>query len=405
MTSVTPDSFSPKRPDVIALGPVAWAKKNLFSDWFNSLLTIVILGIFGWGIVRLASWALTTAQWQVIPNNFGLFMTGTFPSALYPRIWALLAVICGLAGLSWGVLGRNVSTLFSRNVLIGFGAVCAFIVVFPPTRPSTLKLLPVVALVAIAAAGGRQLGRQLPGVGKWISLAWFLSYFVAIWLIGGGLGLTPVSTNDWGGLLLTLFTAVSGIALCFPLGLLLALGRRSALPVVRWLSTAYIEVVRGVPLVAFIFMGQVMIPLFLPVGSRPDRILRAVIALALFSAAYLAENVRAGLQAVPRGQNEAAASLGLNTPATLGLIVLPQALKIAIPAIVGQFISLFQDTTLLSIVGLAELLGIGKSILANPTYLGRYAEVYLFLAVIFWFFCYAMSLASRKIEEKLNTDH
>ncbi len=405
MTSVTPDSFSSARPDAIALGPAAWAKKNLFSDWFNSLLTVVIVAIFGSGIFRLVSWALTTAQWQVVPNNFGLFMTGTYPSALYPRIWALLAIVCGLAGLSWGVLGRNVSTLFSRSVLIGFAVVCAFIVLFPPTRPSSLKLLPIVALVAVAAAAGRQVGRKVPGMGKLLSLAWFLSYFVAIWLIGGGLGLTRVSTNEWGGLLLTLFTAVSGIALCFPLGLLLALGRRSALPIVRWLSTIYIELVRGVPLVALLFMGQVMIPLFLPVGSRPDRILRAIIALALFSAAYLAENVRAGLQAVPRGQNEAAASLGLNTPMTLGFIVLPQALKIAIPAIVGQFISLFQDTTLLSIVGLAELLGIGKSILANPTYLGRYAEVYLFLAVIFWFFCYAMSLASRKIEEKLNTDH
>ncbi|MBD1876302.1 amino acid ABC transporter permease [Nodosilinea sp. FACHB-131] len=405
MTSVTPDSLSSAPPEILALGPVAWAKKNLFSDWFNSLLTVIIVGILGWGIFRLVSWALTAAQWQVIPNNFGLFMTGTFPSELYARIWALLAVVCGLAGLSWGVLGRNVSTLFSRSVLIGLGLVCAFIVLFPPTRPSSLKLLPMVALVAIAAVAGRQVGRKFPGIGKWVSLAWFLSYFVALWLIGGGLGLTPVSTNDWGGLVLTLFTAVSGIVLCFPLGLLLALGRRSALPVVRLLSTVYIELVRGVPLVAFLFMGQVMIPLFLPIGSRPDRILRAVIALALFSAAYLAENVRAGLQAVPRGQREAAMSLGLNTPTTLGLIILPQALKIAIPAIVGQFISLFQDTTLLSIVGLAELLGIGKSILANPAYLGRYAEVYLFLAVIYWFFCYAMSLASRKIEEKLNTEH
>ncbi|MGB3308436.1 MAG: amino acid ABC transporter permease [Nodosilinea sp.] len=405
MTTVTPDSFSSARPDAVTLGPIAWAKKNLFSDWFNSLLTVVIVGIFSWGAVRLVSWALTTAQWQVIPNNFGLFMTGTYPSQLYPRIWALLAIVCGLAGLSWGVLGRNVSTLFSRSVLIGLGLVCAFIVLFPPTRPSSLKLLPIVALVAIAAAAGRQMGRKYPSTGKWLSLGWFLSYFAALWLIGGGLGLTPVSTNDWGGLVLTLFTAVTGIALCFPLGLLLALGRRSALPVVRWLSTAYIELVRGVPLVALLFMGQVMIPLFLPVGARPDRILRAIIALALFSAAYLAENVRAGLQAVPRGQNEAAMSLGLNTPTTLGLIVLPQALKIAIPAIVGQFISLFQDTTLLSIVGLAELLGIGKSILANPSYLGRYAEVYLFLAVIYWLFCYAMSLASRRIEEKLNTTH
>ncbi|PZV18741.1 MAG: amino acid ABC transporter permease [Leptolyngbya sp.] len=405
MTSATPDSFSSARPDAITLGPVAWAKKNLFSDWFNSVLTVVIVTTFGSGLFRLVSWALTTAQWGAIPNNFGLFMTGTFPSALYPRIWALLAIVCGLAGLSWGVLGRNVSTLFSRSVLIGLAVVCAFIILFPPTRPSSLNLLPMVALVAVAAAAGRQVARKFPGVGQLLSLAWFLSYFVALWLIGGGLGLTRVSTNDWGGLVLTLFTAVSGIALCFPLGLLLALGRRSALPIVRWLSTGYIELVRGVPLVALLFMGQVMIPLFLPLGSRPDRILRAIIALALFSAAYLAENVRAGLQAVPRGQNEAAASLGLNTPMTLGFIVLPQALKIAIPAIVGQFISLFQDTTLLSIVGLAELLGIGKSILANPTYLGRYAEVYLFLAVIFWFFCYAMSLASRKIEEKLNTDH
>ncbi|QQE63594.1 amino acid ABC transporter permease [Leptolyngbya sp. BL0902] len=405
MTPVTPNSLASAPPAVIALGPVAWAKKNLFSDWFNSVLTVVIVTIFGLGLFRLTNWAFTTAQWEVIPRNFHLFMVGTFPARFYARIWALFALICGLAGLSWGVLGRNVSTLFSRNVLIGLGGVCAFIVLFPPTRPSALILLPLVALVAGMAAVGRQVSRKVPGMGQWISLSWFLSYFVGLWLIGGGLGLTPVSTNDWGGLLLTLFTAVSGIALCFPLGLLLALGRRSHLPLVRWLSTAYIELVRGVPLVAFLFMGQVMIPLFLPVGARPDRVLRAIIALALFSAAYLAENVRAGLQAVPRGQQEAAMSLGLNTPLTLSLIILPQALKIAIPAIVGQFISLFQDTTLLAVVGLAELLGTGRSVLANPAFLGRFAEVYLFLGVIYWFFCYAMSLGSRKIEEKLNTDH
>jgi general L-amino acid transport system permease protein len=404
MTSVTPDSFSSAPPEVASLGPVGWMKKNLFSDWFNSILTIIIVALLGSGAYRLISWAFTTAQWAVIPNNLGLFMTGTYPSELYARIWILLAIVCALAGLSWGVLARNVSTLFSRNVLIGIGVVCAFIILFPPTRPSALKLLPMVAVVAGMAAVGRPIGRKVPGMGKWVSLSWFVSYFVALWLIGGGLGLTEVSTNDWGGLVLTLFTAISGIALCFPLGLILALGRRSALPVVRWLSTAYIEIVRGVPLVAFLFMGQVMIPLFLPEGARPDRVLRAIIALSLFSAAYLAENVRAGLQAVPRGQREAAMSLGLNTPKTLGLIILPQALKIAIPAIVGQFISLFQDTTLLAIVGLAELLGIGRSILANPNYLGRYAEVYLFLGVIYWIFCYAMSLGSRKVEETLNTD-
>jgi general L-amino acid transport system permease protein len=335
----------------------------------------------------------------------GLYMTGLYPSEQYWRIWILLGIVCALAGLSWGVLARNLSALFSRNVLIGFAIVCAGFVLFPPTRPSSPKLLLMVAIVAATAWAGRAIGRQKPGFGKWISLLWFISYFIAIWLIGGGLGLESVSTNDWGGMVLTLLMAVSGIALCFPLGIILALGRRSSLPVVKWLSIAYIELIRGVPLIAILFMGQVMIPLFLPEGMRPDRVLRAIIGLTLFSAAYLAENVRAGLQAVPRGQQEAAASLGLNTPLTLSLIVLPQALKTAIPAIVGQFISLFQDTTLLSIVGLAELLGISRSVLANPNYLGRYAEVYLFIGVIYWFFCYAMSLGSRKIEEKLNTGH
>ncbi|MDB9524465.1 amino acid ABC transporter permease [Oscillatoria sp. CS-180] len=402
MTTTTPDTVS-TAPKPRRSSPGAWIKKNLFSDWFNSLLTIVVVGVLSYAAYSSFRWAFTVAQWTVIPQNMGLFMTGLYPSEQYWRAWLLLGIVCALAGLSWGILARNLKSLFSRSVLIGFAIVCAGFVLFPPTRPSSPKLLVMVAIVAATAWAGRAIGRKASGLGKWISLAWFISYFIAIWLIGGGLGLPSVSTNDWGGLMLTLLMAVSGIALCFPLGVILALGRRSSLPVVKWLSVAYIELIRGVPLIAILFMGQVMIPLFLPEGMRPDRVLRAIIGLTLFSAAYLAENVRAGLQAVPRGQQEAAASLGLNTPLSLGLIVLPQALKTAIPAIVGQFISLFQDTTLLSIVGLAELLGISRSILANPNYLGRYAEVYLFIGAIYWFFCYAMSLGSRKIEEKLNT--
>jgi len=414
MTSTVPDSVS-NIPEVRKLGAGAWLKKNLFSDWFNSLLTLVVVAVLGYAVYGLTRWAFTVAQWAVIPRNMGLYMTGLYPSEQYWRVWILSGIVFTLAGLSWGVVARNVGTLFSRNVLIGFGVVCAAIALSPllaienPEAPPSRLLNPplmllMVAILAAAAWLGRTLGRRMPGLGKWISVAWFISYFVAIWLIGGGLGLPSVSTNDWGGLVLTLLMAVSGIALCFPLGVILALGRRSTLPVVKWLSIAYIELIRGVPLIAILFMGQVMIPLFLPEGARPDRVLRAVIGLTIFSAAYLAENVRAGLQAVPRGQQEAAESLGLNTPMTLGLIVLPQALKTAIPAIVGQFISLFQDTTLLSIVGLAELLGISRSVLANPNYLGRYAEVYLFIGVIYWFFCYAMSLGSRKLEEKLNTE-
>ncbi|MDY7015931.1 MAG: amino acid ABC transporter permease, partial [Cyanobacteriota bacterium] len=214
--------------------------------------------------------------------------------------------------------------------------------------------------------------------------------------------LEEVGTNEWQGLLLTLLAAVTSIVLCFPIGVLLALGRRSTLPVVRWLSIAYIELFRGVPLITILFMGQVMLPLFLPDTIRPDRIVRAIVGLTLFSSAYLAENVRGGLQSIPRGQGEAARALGLNTPLTLTLIVLPQALKAVIPAIVGQFISLFQDTTLLAIVGLEELLGMSNSILANPLFLGRSSEVYLFVGLIYWTFCYAMSAASRWVERKLN---
>jgi len=221
----------------------------------------------------------------------------------------------------------------------------------------------------------------------------------------GGLGLEPVSTNNWGGLLLTVFLSVVSIALCFPLGVLLALGRQSSLPAIRWICTLHIELIRGVPLISILFMGQVMIPLFLPEDMRPDRVLRAILGLTLFSAVYMAENIRGGLQAVPRGQIEAAHALGLSAPLTVAFVVLPQALKVSIPAIVGQFISLFQDTTLLSIVGLLELLGLSRSVLANPQFVGRNAEIYCFIGVLYWLFCSAMSWGSRQLEKNLNTEH
>jgi general L-amino acid transport system permease protein len=236
----------------------------------------------------------------------------------------------------------------------------------------------------------------------WMPAIWVLSFPIILWLIKGGLGLTEVSTNDWGGLVLTLFLAVISIVLSFPLGVLLALGRQSSLPVVRLLSTLYIEIIRGLPLIGILFLGQVMLQLFLPPEyPKLDRVIRAIAGLTLFSAAYLAENVRGGLQAVPRGQIEAARSIGLNTPLLTILIVLPQALRTVIPAIGGQFIGLFMDTSLLSLFGMLELVGISRAVLANPSYIGRYAEVYLFIGIIYWIFCYSMSLASRKIERTL----
>jgi general L-amino acid transport system permease protein len=259
--------------------------------------------------------------------------------------------------------------------------------------------------VVATAWGGRIVGRRIPKLGQWLAFAWSFSFLVVWWLIAGGLGLTPVGTGNWGGLMLTIFMAVVSILLCFPLGILLALGRQSSLPVIRGLSVGFIEVVRGVPLIALLFVGSNMIPLFLPTSIRPNLVTRAIIGLTLFSAAYLAENVRGGLQSIPRGQSEAANALGLNPGLTTGLIVLPQALKVSIPAIVGQFISLLQDTTLVSILGLFDLLGITRSILANPQFIGRYAEAYIFIGIIYWVFCYAMSVGSRQIEKQLNTEN
>jgi general L-amino acid transport system permease protein len=353
----------------------------------------------------LVGWAFTTAQWTIIPTNFPLFFVGLFPAEEYWRPWTILGLNVALGGLSWGIIARNQARLFNRTALIVL-AIAALVGILAPTPlPYRLSLVGMVILLAATAWGGKWAGQQVPGLGKWLSLAWFLSLFVVLWLMLGGLGLEPVPTNKWGGLLLTLLMTVISILLCFPLGVLMALGRQSKLPVLKLCSVIYIELVRGVPLIAILFMGQVLLPLFLPQGVRPDRILRAVVGLTLFSAAYLAENVRGGLQSIPRGQREAAQALGLNPFLVTALIIMPQALKVSIPSIVGQFISLFQDTTLLAIVGIIELLGMSRSILAQPQFVGRYAEVYLFIGVMYWFFCYAMSLGSRRLEDALNTEN
>ena len=219
---------------------------------------------------------------------------------------------------------------------------------------------------------------------------------------GGGLGLPEVGKTLWNGVLLTLMMAIAGIGLSFPLGVLLALGRRSELPVIKIVSTLYIEIVRGLPLIGILFSVQVLLPLILPNYLEIDSVTRAIAGLTLFSAAYLAENVRGGLQALPAGQTEAAKALGLPWIYTLILIVLPQALRAVIPAIVGQFIGLFKDTSLLSLVGLFELTGMARSVLSQPDYIGRYAEVYAFIAIVYWVFCTLMAWGSSKIEARLN---
>ncbi|PSB51244.1 amino acid ABC transporter permease [filamentous cyanobacterium Phorm 6] len=382
--------------------PWNWARKNLFSTWYNSILTVVCLIIAFQTIKGILVWATTKAQWRVLEANLPLFFTGRFPSESYWRLWIVAGIIALLGGLTWGNIQRE-ERLWNAPTLILLGAAVVGALISPIDLNSRLYLLAIIIAATASYVAARQINPKIMG---WMPAIWALSFPVILWLIKGGLGLTEVSTNDWGGLVLTLFLAIISIVLSFPLGVLLALGRQSSLPVVKLFSTLYIEIVRGLPLIGILFLGQVMLQLFLPPEyPKLDRVIRAIAGLTLFSAAYLAENVRGGLQAVPRGQIEAARSIGLNTPLLTILIVLPQALRTVIPAIGGQFIGLFMDTSLLSLFGMLELIGISRAVLANPSYIGRYAEVYIFVGIIYWVFCYSMSLASRKIERSLEKSH
>ena len=367
-----------------------WVKANLFNGWFNSILTLISAWLIYQVVGGIWTWATTIAQWSVVSSNLQLFLVGLYPATEFWRLWSILAIAGSLSGISWGLWGR-----FSRFVAIAIGSLSiALAVLLPVDGISKFLILG----ITIAITLGFFMGQQCK---KFTKSSLIASLPVSLWLIGGNLGLVPVDVNVWNGLILTLIVAISGIVLSFPLGVLLALGRQSTLPLIKWFCVFYIEVVRGLPLIGILFMAQVMLPLFLPAGLEIDRVLRAIAAFVFFSAAYLAENVRGGLQSIPKGQAEAARALGLNIPLTITLIILPQALKASIPAIVGQFIGLFKDTSLVAIVGLVDLMGVSRSVLSQPEFIGRYAEVYLFVALIYWMFCFSLSQASQKLERKL----
>lgn len=394
---MTIGNISSGQPPINQITPGKWVKKNLFNTWYNYILTFVSLALVYWAASNLLNWAYDQADWTVLEANFRLFFVGRYPVKSLWRAWITLGVIVGLGGISWGILAHNAAQLFNRRILLILGLVAAtcFLVAIPGGIQSSIILVGMLLLMIIAALVGKKLGAKFPSVSSWLPVLWLLAFGLNIWLL---LGANNVRLDRVSGLMLTIPVAITSIVLCFPFGVLLALGRQSELPVIRWLSIAYIELVRGVPLITIIFMAQVMLPLVLPPDMRVDRIIRAIAGFTLYSAAYLAENVRGGLQSIPRGQSEAAKALGLNSVYSLWFIILPQALKAVIPSMVGQFISLFKDTSLLAIVGLTDLLGMSQSIIANPKYLGRYGEVYLFVAVIYFICCYAMSLASRKLE-------
>lgn len=396
--SVKTNVLAPPEPP----GPITWLKDNLFSNWLNSLLTLISLVIIYFTVVGFVSWVFTTADWRPVVGTPLLYLIGQYPRDQMWRPGLSLSLMTFLIGMSWGVWEKYVKAFaVFLGISLGIFAILPF-----ETATITLGVRAAFLMNAVLIYLGYLVARKGIVNSQHVITLWiFVTTVIVLVLLPGfeGVAFLPrVATTVWGGFLVTLLLAVGGIVLSFPIGVLLALGRRSSLPVVKAFSILFIEVVRGVPLITILFMFSIILALFLPAESRIDRILRALIGMTVFSAAYMAENVRGGLQSIPPGQTEAAKAVGLNGFQTMVLIVLPQALKAVIPSIVGQFISLFKDTTLVVIVGINDLLGIGKSILGtDPEYVRLQAEVYIFIAAIYWVFSYFMSYASLQLEKSL----
>jgi general L-amino acid transport system permease protein len=340
---------------------ISWTRANLFNGPWNSLLTLVALYLLlriGWALI---DWGVIDAVWSA-PDG---------------RSCRALSE----AGACWAFVGR-----WYRFILFGRYP-------FAEQWRPTLVVILFMSLVLISC--DRRMWQRALQLG----LLWILGLSLCLILMrGGAMGLAVVGSDLWNGLPLTLFLSVIGLAGAFPLAILLALGRRSTMPAVRALSVGYIELIRGVPLITVLFMASVMLPLFLPSGVNVDNLVRALIGLMLFEAAYLAEVVRGGLQAIPSGQYEAADALGLSYWQKMRLVVLPQALAIAIPPLVNTFISAFKDTTLVTIVGLFDLLAAAGNAITDPQWRGFYVEAYAFVAAIYFIFCFFMSRYSRYLE-------
>src|SRR5215831_65750 len=349
-----------ERPRLVTSGPIAWLRANLFNSIPNTVLTLAALYLLAVTIPPVIRWAFFDAIWHADSGR-----------------------ACRGAGACWAFIGEKL-----RFILFGR---------FPyeeDWRPLVVVLI-FVGLI-LASCDRRLWGRRL-GV-LWVAgLA-----LVGVLMWGGILGLTQVETSLWNGLPLTLILAVIGVAFAFPLAILLALGRRSQLPAVRAICVGYIELVRGVPLITVLFMASVMLPLFLPAGMTIDKLLRAQMAFTLFAAAYLAEIIRGGLQAIPRGQYEAADSLGIGYWRRTRLIVLPQALAMVIPPLVNSFIGGFKNTSLVLIIGLFDLLNTANVALTDTNWQGFYLEAYVFTAAIYWSFCFFMSRYSQMLEREFN---
>lgn len=394
-----PEEPSGRPPTRIA--PARWVRENLFPSPLNGVLTVVVGLLIAYLLYRATRFVFVTARWEVLRLNLTNFMVGRFPRGELYRIW--LAAYVGVAafGVSRGLTRRSreavswpVALRRAAPPVVGVLVVCTFVRTATP-----LLLVAGAAVVGVAAyAGGTRLPDRLRRYVPVIGLVAVALAYTAVTAFGG------VGWDAWGGLLLTLFVAIGGIVLSFPFGVLLALGRRSSFPAVRAACVGYIELIRGVPLITLLFIGALVLGFFLPPAlPRPGLVMRALIAVVLFSSAYIAEIVRGGLQSVPRGQTEAAMAIGLSPVKTTFRIVLPQALRNVIPALVGQFISLFKDTSLLQALSLLEIFGVARTALSQPDFVGQrvQAETFVFAAFLYWTACYSMSKASQRLETRL----
>jgi general L-amino acid transport system permease protein len=351
------------KPPVTSVGAVGWIRSNLFNGWFNSLLTIAMLYFF----------------WEVIPP----FVRWAFIDS----VWNTTGAVCRETdGACWSVISTNF-----RFILFGF-------------YPYDQQWRPLIAMLILFAL--LFYSRNRNHWTKYLGYSWLVGLAIMGFLMRGGLfGLSAVESTKWGGLPLTLLLSIFGLTAAYPLGVVLALGRQSRMPAIKMLCVVYIELIRGVPLISLLFMGSIIFPLFLPEGITINKILRAQVAIILFTAAYIAEVVRGGLQGMSQGQYEAAASIGLNYFLTMRLVILPQALKIVIPPTVSILISAFKDTSLVVIIALFDLLKTSQTVISNPEWLGFSREAYVFVAIIYFLGCFSMANYSRKLEKELSREN
>ena len=396
-------------PPRMSAGAVGWIRTNLFSTWYNGALTIMSGAALVLALWFGLSWALLDADWIVVTKLGGRFIIGQYNTTeacpgnnCFWRPQVALLLVTMLLGMGWAVAGGIAQRIAILSTVVI--ALLAFLPYNLDRMGWDVRLLLLANVPAVLI--GWVVARYTPlGTPRWIiilAVLYFLATLVLLRGIPGVPGLQPVLVRNWGGLMLNLLLAVAGIVISLPIGVALALGRRSRLPVLKALCVTFIEVFRGVPLITLLFMSQTIVPLAFPEEFPQNSLFRAAVVITLFSAAYMAENIRGGLQALHPGQAEASRALGLAGWQTTLLISLPQAIRNVIPAIVGQFIGLFKDTSLVYIIGMLDIVEISRVFISgNTEYLDNAPEVFLFIALVFWVFTYGMSYVSRHIEQHL----